>query len=182
LKEAIRHSIGSKRLLLEKGEVEKLSRIISEKAFSLIEGKGFNSFMLYYPYRNEVSLIHLFKLIRSSGGRTFFPKVVGNDLMPVEVFDLNELVPGFMSIPEPPFNPDRVSRKVDVVFVPGIAFDLSFCRLGYGGGYYDRFLERVDALKVGVCFDFQIVEKLPCEPFDVRMDVLISEKRKIRRR
>ena len=65
----------------------------------------------------------------------------------------------------------------DLVVVPGLAFDLHLHRLGYGKGYYDRFLKSTSSYKIGICFDFQIVEKIPNESHDQKMDEVISEKR-----
>lgn len=69
--------------------------------------------------------------------------------------------------------------KIDLVLVPGLAFDLMGGRLGYGGGYYDRFLRgmRKDALKIGLAYDFQIVQEVPTESFDVLINGLITESR-----
>ena len=65
---------------------------------------------------------------------------------------------------------------MDVVVVPGSVFDRSGYRTGYGGGYYDRFLENTDAIRVGVCFDFQLVDDVFPEEHDKRMDFIITEK------
>jgi 5-formyltetrahydrofolate cyclo-ligase len=78
-------------------------------------------------------------------------------------------------------DPKKICENPDLAFVPGIAFDLNCFRIGYGGGYYDRFLGKRKCFKVGICFDFQIVERIPHEAFDIRMDIVISEKREIRR-
>ena len=62
---------------------------------------------------------------------------------------------------------------IDLVIVPGVAFDKNKNRLGRGKGYYDRFLEKIDAPKIGVGFDCQLIEKLPVEKFDVRMNKVV---------
>jgi 5-formyltetrahydrofolate cyclo-ligase len=74
------------------------------------------------------------------------------------------------------------SEKVepDVVLVPGVAFDEALNRIGYGVGYFDRFLKETDALKVGICFDMQIVPCITTQPHDVRMDMVVTEKRVIK--
>jgi len=181
LKETIRHEISNKRLLLESKEVERKSNQIVGKIKKFIENPRFNSFLLYYPFKNEVSLLSAFKTIKSLGKTACFPKVEGKEIVPIVVEDLSELSPGFKSIPEPRMNPKKICKNPDLAFVPGIAFDLNCFRIGYGGGYYDRFLGKRKCFKVGICFDFQIVERIPHEPFDIRMDIVISEKREIRR-
>jgi 5-formyltetrahydrofolate cyclo-ligase len=67
-------------------------------------------------------------------------------------------------------------RELQLILVPGIAFDLSGGRLGYGKGYYDRFLDKTNAFKIGLCFQSQVVEKVPMENHDIRMHAIISEK------
>ena len=66
--------------------------------------------------------------------------------------------------------------ELQLILIPGIAFDLSGGRLGYGKGYYDRFLEKTNAFKIGLCFQSQVVEKVPMENHDIRMQAIISEK------
>ena len=66
---------------------------------------------------------------------------------------------------------------IDVVIVPGCAFDLHRNRMGYGAGYYDRFLKLIsdNCLKVGVAFDFQVMDEIPCDELDIPMDIIITE-------
>ncbi len=66
--------------------------------------------------------------------------------------------------------------KIEVVLVPGLAFDEKFHRLGRGKGYYDRFLVKTNALKIGICFDFQLYKHIPHDIYDVEMDIIVSEK------
>jgi len=93
------------------------------------------------------------------------------------VKSLAELRVGAFSILEPSSEAPEISVKdLDLILVPALAFDLTKGRLGYGGGYYDRILRETKALKVGVAFSFQVVPELPLEPFDVRMDLLLTER------
>lgn len=64
---------------------------------------------------------------------------------------------------------------VDLVIVPGVAFDRKMNRVGYGKGYYDKFLSKINAPKVGICFDFQLLDAVPTESHDIKMDYLVSE-------
>ena len=97
------------------------------------------------------------------------------------VSGLDELVPGRYGIPEPVgevWDPVRA----DVIVVPGVAFDLSGHRIGYGKGYYDKALHRLEGLGrlVGFCYDFQLVEEIVGEPHDVTMDFIVTELRVVR--
>jgi 5-formyltetrahydrofolate cyclo-ligase len=92
-----------------------------------------------------------------------------------------DLRPGYCDIPEP--DPDRAilvpPEKIEIAVIPGSVFDIQGGRLGYGGGYYDRFLvnDAPRALRIGFAFELQLVDKVPLEPHDQPLDILITEKR-----
>jgi 5-formyltetrahydrofolate cyclo-ligase len=91
-----------------------------------------------------------------------------------------DLVPGKHGIGQPsPDCPDLPPEQVDVILVPGIAFDSTCARLGRGAGFYDRFLAdpRVRAVKIGVAFDEQIVDAVPMDRWDVRLDAVVTPTR-----
>ncbi len=170
-----------KRLLLSKDEVVQLSKRIEDKLYKSFSNA--ESFLFYYPFKNEVTLLNLAKTLLEIGKTVAFPKTEGKEIIPIAINNLSELTPGKFSIPEPPYNPQKILKAIDVVFVPGIAFDLNCFRIGYGGGFYDRFLAKWKiGTKIGICFDFQVVEKIPATPLDIPMDVVITEKREIRRK
>lgn len=87
-------------------------------------------------------------------------------------------------VQEPPDERDNIipAEKIDIVIVPGLCFDKFRNRLGYGGGFYDRFLIKTKAVKLAVCFDEQIIESgsLPVNENDVKADAIITDKRIIR--
>ena len=85
-----------------------------------------------------------------------------------------ELRPGRFGILEPPAEASEAGNGFDLILVPGLAFDLQGGRLGRGKGYYDRFLSTASGLRAGVCFEDQIVEAIPGEPHDVRMDFVVT--------
>jgi 5-formyltetrahydrofolate cyclo-ligase len=93
----------------------------------------------------------------------------------------HDLVPGYYNIPEP--DPGRCKRvessEIDAAVIPGSVFDIQGGRLGYGGGYYDRFLvnDAPQAKRIGLAFELQVVDKVPVEPHDQPLDILITEKR-----
>jgi 5-formyltetrahydrofolate cyclo-ligase len=92
------------------------------------------------------------------------------------LFEFSELVEGAFGIPEPPReNSTLAPEDLDLILVPGLAFDRNKERLGYGGGFYDRVLAQTGAIKIGVAFSFQIVHTLPHEPYDQRVDWILTE-------
>lgn len=128
--------------------------------------------MLYNALPDEVQTLdflekwHLRKKI-------ILPTVVGDDIVPVEYAKETTFAVGDFNILEPqnePYNGD-----FDLIIVPGVAFDNKGNRLGRGKGYYDRFLCQYPNVKrIGICFDFQLVDEVPTEPFDILMDEIIT--------
>ena len=101
------------------------------------------------------------------------PTVVGDDIIPVEYAHDTRFAVGDFNILEPQNEPYR--GDFDLIVVPGVAFDKDGNRIGRGRGYYDRFLsQHLDVKRIGICFDFQLVDKVPTEPFDILMDEVIS--------
>ena len=140
--------------------------------------------MLYVAVQSEVRTRPLLGAAIAQGKRVVVPYCVGNDLALSLLDSLDELAPGTYGILEP--RPElralpgkRVEAgQIDLVMVPGVAFDRRGGRLGHGKGYYDRFLPslRADALAIGVAFECQLVPEVPMLPGDVFMDRVITEK------
>lgn len=129
--------------------------------------------MLYYPLWDEVDCRPLFDMALAAGKRVILPTVVGDDIVPVEITRETKWRIGDFNILEPVA--ERYDGEVDVVIVPGMAFDERGNRLGRGKGYYDRFLcQHPGAYRIGLCFAFQMVECVPTEPFDWRMNEVIA--------
>ncbi|MBR0176790.1 MAG: 5-formyltetrahydrofolate cyclo-ligase [Bacteroidales bacterium] len=128
--------------------------------------------MLYNALPDEVQTLnflekwHLRKKI-------ILPTVVGDDIVPVEYGKDTAFAMGDFNILEPQNEP--YTGDFDLIVVPGVAFDRKGNRLGRGKGYYDRFLsQHLEVKRIGICFDFQLVEEVPSEPFDIRMDEVIT--------
>ena len=105
--------------------------------------------------------------------KIILPTVVGDDIIPVEYGKDTAFAVGDFNILEPQNEP--YTGGFDLIIVPGVAFDRKGNRLGRGRGYYDRFLcQHLDVKRIGICFDFQLVNEVPAEPFDIRMDEVLS--------
>lgn len=125
--------------------------------------------MLYHPLWDEVDVRPLFGRALGDGKRVVLPTVKGDDIVPVEIHSDTEWIVGEYNILEPVA--EEYHGDIDLVLVPGLAFDRQGNRLGRGKGYYDRFLSgHQKAYKLGICFGFQMLESVPAEPFDWRMD------------
>lgn len=141
---------------------------------------GARAVMVYAAVRGEVDLTSLIKGLLSKDCIVAFPVIDAErkSIAPVAVASLRELVPGAFGIPAPPPGGLRLDpEELDAVIIPGLVFDREGYRVGYGGGYYDRFLPtiREDALRIGVVYHDLLWPKLPREPFDERVDWVVTE-------
>ena len=105
--------------------------------------------------------------------KIILPTVVGDDIIPVELAENTGFAVGDFNILEPQNEPYK--GDYDLIVVPGVAFDRIGNRIGRGRGYYDRFLcKHLTVKRIGICFDFQLVDEVPTEPNDIKMDEVIS--------
>lgn len=118
---------------------------------------------------------HTFVQKWSKKKRILLPVVVGDDLELRIYTGPEDMATGSYGIEEPTGELFTDYATIDFIAVPGVAFDLKGNRLGRGKGYYDRLLPRIpSAYKAGICFPFQLVEEVPAESFDIRMDIIIT--------
>jgi len=113
--------------------------------------------------------------------RLVIPLVCGDDLR-LKEYNPNALTRGYAGVTEPESTLPTIDPKaIDIAIIPGQAFDLKCNRMGRGKGYYDRLLPRLNCARVGVAYDFRIVSELPCDPWDIPMDTVITPTRTILR-
>lgn len=128
--------------------------------------------MLYASLPDEVQTLPFIKAWQGHK-KIILPTVVGDDIVPVELTPDCPMTEGDFHILEPVNGP--YTGQLDLIVVPGMAFDRQHHRLGRGKGYYDRFLIQYPEVKtIGICFDFQLLEEIPVEPHDRAMDEIIS--------
>lgn len=186
MKKMLKQKIFRKRSSLSKGGINKKSAEIKINLCSLPEFKSAKNIMVYVSFNSEVDTKAIIKeLLLKKDKKVIVPYVEKNNkmLQLSELKSFDELEPKTFGILEPKkefirkFNP----KKLDLIIIPGIAFDLNGHRIGYGYGYYDRFLKKINknAKKIGLAYDFQIVEKIPEQTHDIPMSIVITEKRVI---
>lgn len=145
-----------------------LSQRMVEVLLPWLEARGFREILLYHPLSHELNPL---ALTQRYPARYYLPKVAGEGLT---VHPLGPLVPGPFGLLEP--TTQKVDPQVlDLVVVPGLAFDLEGYRLGHGKGYYDRFLATVRAEKLGVIPKALLFPRLPRDPWDVPVNALATE-------
>ena len=128
--------------------------------------------LLYYSLPDEVNthqFIEKWKDIKT----IILPVVIGDELELRYYTGIEDLAIGRYGIKEPIGKAFNNLKTIDLAIIPGVAFDREGNRLGRGKGYYDRLLPQIDAYKIGICFPFQLIDYIPTEPFDVRMNQII---------
>ena len=187
MKETLKQEISKKRKYLAKEEGKEKSEKIKENFFALDEFKKSKNIMFYVSFNSEVSTIEIIKeLLIKKEKNVIVPFVQKNNpiLQLSELRNVNELAAKTFGILEPKEDYIREFsyKNLDLIILPGIVFDQNRHRIGYGYGYYDRFLKKLDksTIKIGFAFDFQLVEKIPEERHDVPVDIVITEERVLR--
>jgi 5-formyltetrahydrofolate cyclo-ligase len=161
------------------------NRIIEENLLSLDEFRTASVIFFFASFRTEVDTSGLIKSTLSAGKRVLLPKVDSkkHELLLFGIRDLRDLIPGCMGIPEPPVLETGANiNDVDLVIIPGAAFDLHGNRIGYGGGYYDRLLSGLqkNIPIIAPAYEEQIAELLPSEPHDISVNVIVTDLRVVR--
>lgn len=182
-KAALRKELRAKRRALSPEEVAKASEAVAEKVIMLPEFSSAELILSYMPAKNELDVALINRAARAAGKRLAFPLCIENGGLRLLVpEDETAFTVGSYGIMEP--DPDRseevTAEMLELMIVPAVAFTHSLRRLGQGGGYYDRLLEKTHAVTVGVGYDFQLLDELPLEPHDRSLDIAVTPSELIR--
>jgi len=183
-KKWLRQSMLNKRDEIPKREREAKSLLIKEKLFDMLIFKDANLVGFYVSFRSEVETEAMIKESLRLDKRVVVPVSRAREkelqMVYIENFD-EDLEVGTYGILEPKVAKSKQVDldNLDIIILPGSVFDVSGYRLGYGGGYYDRFLQIIGsrAKTVGLAYEFQIVDEVPKEPHDIPVDWIVTEKR-----
>ena len=147
------------------------SAVVSAKIYALAIEKKCNVVHCYLPFRSEINLLPCLERLINKKIEVICPKTLeGGRMEHLRLSSVDEIKYGLYDVPYPAGN-DIYSGPIDLIIVPGLAFDKKGNRLGYGGGYYDRFLATYpEAHKLAVAFPFQLVDQVPVEAFDAPID------------
>jgi len=183
-REALRQKIlGARDGLSDKVRQAK-SISVMQNFWTLPGMQQWSTLFIYVNFRSEVETLELIKKCINRDIRVAVPLVEASAvrMIPLLIKDPEQdLVPGYYNIPEP--DPKKSLRlepgEIDAAVIPGSVFDIHGGRLGYGGGYYDRFLlnDAPQAKRIGLAFELQVVDNVPLEPHDQPLDILITEER-----
>lgn len=179
-KQELRKRMKEKRNQISLQERRSKSEKISKKLLASSEYARFQRILVYASIQSEVELQFFCEQALRDKKQLFFPKVDGKEMEFYRVEDFGQLKKGMFSVPEPDVEQYLLSSFVgDVeawILVPGVAFDEKGMRMGYGGGFYDRYLkQRKNLHRTGIAFEEQMVNKIPTEIHDRPMDDVITE-------
>ena len=178
-KRALRREIAAQKRALSPAQIEAASADLTAQLLAHPLFRAARSLYAYLSYNQEVRTLPLIRQAQALGKRVAVPKVYGEtDMRFLWLDDPARIAPGAYGIPEPVDDGPEADDPAALVLMPGLAFDPQGHRLGYGGGYYDRFLEKgFTCPRVGLCFEFQLVESLPLAPWDQRVNYICTEER-----
>lgn len=175
-KKDIRKRIFAARKACSDIEAATWSCMITERVLGLPAFKKAEKILVYADYNHEVMTGYLIEEAWKQGKEVAVPKVVGKDMVFYKLTDFSQLEPGYFGIPEPASG-EIVDWEDALMIMPGVAFDKENHRCGYGGGFYDRYLEKHPLVeRVAVAFSFQMVPEVPTEPTDICPQILVTEK------
>lgn len=177
-KAELRKEIKMKRRALTADEVCTASAVISDKLWDVPSFLGANTVMVYISSFNEVSTATVTEKLLSLGKRVIVPisDTETETLILSYIEDMSSLSAGAYGILEPQHIRTAQPSDIDCILVPGIVFDKNGNRMGFGKGYYDKLLAQTSAVKIGLCYDFQLMQDIAVEAHDVPMDIIITEK------
>lgn len=138
--------------------------------------KSAQTICLYHALPDEINTHQVIEKYYKSKN-IILPVVVGDDLLLKPYKGIEHVTSGPFGIIEPAHYIEPISPEtIELIIIPGVAFDRTGNRLGRGRGFYDRLLKTIKAQRIGICFDFQLYESIPTEPFDVRMNKIITDR------
>lgn len=176
-KNLIRKQMKQLRADMTRTERFEKSMQIFEQLITVPEFKRADRIYTYVSMDNEIDTIMFIDYSLSLEKRVFVPRVSGKDMEFYEISDISELNPGYMGIYEPDINgkePDY--SRTGFMCMPGLAFDKGYNRIGYGGGFYDRYLSVENKLyKAALAYEAQLLESIPAQDGDVRPDMIVTE-------
>lgn len=157
-------------------EVLQRSKVIEDKLYPLIHEYDTDNVLCYYPLGKEVNLLGLYNRLLDEGYNLYFPVTYRDGLRFYKVNNMEEFTIATFNVYEPDDKRFEFRSMEAFVITPGLVFDKDNNRVGYGMAYYDRFLRyNTQTIPVGVCFDFQVVDKVNATPLDVPVKHLITD-------
>ena len=173
-KTELRSMIRAKKRAMTPAEIDAKSQRLGELFRASEAYQKANSIYGYLPYNQEVRTTPMLRQAQLDGKRVAVPKVYGEEMRFIYLDDLSQVATGYAGIPEPVADEPVADDTTALVLMPGLAFDPQGHRIGYGGGFYDRFLEQEpDHPTLALCYEFQMLPHLETEEHDIPVDCVL---------
>ena len=173
-KQELRKKIREQKRAMSPEEIEIRSAALGELFFASEAYRNAKTVYGYLPYNQEVRTVPMLEQALKDGKRVAVPKCYGDEMRFIFMDDLSKVEKGYAGIPEPVADAPVADDETALVLMPGMAFDPQGHRIGYGGGFYDRFLaEEPNHPTRALCYGFQMVEHLETEEFDIPVDQVL---------
>ena len=173
-KKQLRAQIREQKRAMSPQQIESASARLGELFAASDVYKAAKTIYGYLPYNQEVRTVPLLERAIQDGKKIAVPKVYGEEMKFIYITDFSQVEPGYAGIPEPIADGPIADDPTALVLMPGLAFDREGHRIGYGGGFYDRFLAlEPDHPTVALCYAFQMLPQIETEEFDVPVDLVL---------
>ena len=173
-KKELRKKIRERKRAMTAGEIESRSEKLGELFVRSEAYRSARSIYGYLPYNQEVRTVPMLQQALRDGKRVAVPKCYGDEMRFIWMEDLSAVEKGYAGIPEPVADGPIADDKTALVLMPGLAFDQEGHRIGYGGGFYDRFLAaEPEHPTLALCYEFQMLPHLDTEEFDIPVDTVL---------
>ena len=174
LKKELRAAIRARKRAMTEAEITQKSEALGRLFAQSQEYRNARSIYGYLPYNQEVRTVPMLEQALRDGKRVAVPKCYGDEMRFIWMEDLSKVEKGYAGIPEPIADGPIADDETALVLMPGMAFDPQGHRIGYGGGFYDKFLAREEHHPtLALCYDFQMVDHLETEEFDIPVDKVL---------
>lgn len=174
-KKSIRKDIFAKRKEYTQEQVWEMSQKIAEKLVKRPEYQKADKILAYIDCKKEACTKTIIETAWADGKKVGVPKIEGKDMIFYEITSYDQLELGYFDIMEPVESCPKAQWDDALMIMPGVAFDRNRHRVGYGGGFYDRYLEKHDIPKIAIALSFQVKEAVPVEPTDILPDAIITD-------
>ena len=174
-KKCIRRYINERRKEIQINEIMVNSKIISRKIFSMEEYIKTECVYIYMDFNGEVSTKEIIEESLKTGKRVAIPKIENEEMSFHYINSVEDTQEGYFGVREPIKN--NLCNEQGIIIMPGVAFDKQKHRIGYGKGYYDKYLQNnLELYKIAIAFEFQIFDEIPHEEHDILPNIIITEK------
>ena len=175
-KKALRAEIKAKKRAMTEAQIGAASDALARQLYAHPAYQSARSIFGYLSYNQEVRTMPMLEQAQKDGKRVAVPKVIGDKMIFIWLDDLSRVALGYCNIPEPIDDGPEAFDETALVMMPGLAFDPAGHRCGYGGGFYDRYLEQHPGHPtLAMCYGFQMFEHLDTDPHDIPVDYVLSQ-------